>query len=115
MRGIIKKYTKRNCKTSAGVPFSMLDVEVNVVNENKEVRTYRGSLSFDFAKRYFQAYGKKTSETIGDECEITLVKTQYEKDGETRTATKIKYFNLLNDDGTPFILRREDKDSEIDF
>lgn len=113
MRGTIKKFAKRDCKAMNGTQFSMLDIFVDVVNDKNEVRTYRASLSWDFARKYFKAYGKTTSECVGAPCEVSLVRSQYERDGVVKTATKIKYFNLLTDEGTPF--RLVEKDSEIDF
>lgn len=114
MRGTIKKFAKRDCKAINGTQFSMLDIFVDVVNDKNEVRTYRASLSWDFARKYFKAYGKTTAECVGAPCEVSLVRSQYdERDGVVKTATKIKYFNLLNADETPF--RLIEKDSEIDF
>lgn len=113
MKGTIKKFSKRDCKAMNGTQFFMLDIFVDVVNDKNEVRTYRASLSWDFARKYFKAYGKTTAECVGAPCEVSLVRSQYERDGVIKTATKIKYFNLLTVDGKPFCL--VEKDSEIDF
>lgn len=56
-------------------------------------------------EKYFEHCGVKTKDTIGTPCEISLVKEQYTtKDGEQRQVTKIKYFNLLDENNKPIIM-----------
>lgn len=114
MRATIKRYVLRTCKGANG-SFQVLDIFADVVNDKNEVRTYRGQMGAEYAKKYFEHCGVKTKETIGLPCEISLVKEQYTtKDGEQRQVTKIKYFNLLDENNKPIIMYKNKVD-ELDF
>ena len=114
MKATIKKYVLRTCKGANG-SFQVLDIFVDVVNDKNEVRTYRGQMGAEYAKKYFAYCGVTTKATIGQPCEISLVKEQYTtKDGEQRQVTKIKYFNLLDENNKPIIMYKNKVD-ELDF
>ena len=95
-----------------GKKFKVLDFEVEVlVDEQKgEVKTRKGSMSEDYAKRYFAHCNTTTAEAIGEECEVVLSKRKYEKDGESRTIEFVKFLNLLDEDGKPIIMPKADEE-----
>lgn len=114
MKATVKKYVLRTCKGANG-SFQVLDIFADVVNDKNEVRTYRGQMGAEYAKKYFAYCGVTTKATIGTQCEISLVKEQYTtKDGEQRQVTKIKYFNLLDENNKPIIMYKNKVD-ELDF
>ena len=93
-----------------GKKFKKLDFTVDVlVNAEKgEVKTRSGSMSEDYAKRYFAFCNTTTTEQIGKEVEVVLAKRQYEKDGEKRTIEYVKFLNILDEDGKPIIMYNEE-------
>ena len=50
MKATIKKYVLRTCKGANG-SFQVLDIFVDVVNDKNEVRTYRGQMGAEYAKK----------------------------------------------------------------
>lgn len=111
MRGIVEKYELRKAKNkNTGKEFSFMDITVKIENDNREVRRYRASMSETFARKYFQAYGKKTSETIGAPCEVMLTRIAYtDSDGQTREVNRVKFFNLLDENGNIFKIKSDGK------
>lgn len=93
-----------------GKKFKKLDFTVDVlVDATKgEIKTRTGSMSEDYAKRYFKYCGTTTKETIGKTVDVILSKRQYEKDNEKRTFEFVKFMNLLDDAGEPIIMRKEE-------
>lgn len=99
-----------------GKKFKKLDFTVDVLVDPKkgEVKTRSGSMSEDYARRYFAYCNTTTAETIGKTVNVVLAKRQYEVDGEKRTIEYVKYLNLLDENGNPIIMPKSDA-SEIGF
>lgn len=120
MRGKLLKVELKTCEVkkgeNKGKKFKVLDFEVEVVlNEEKgEVRTLRGSMSEEYARKYFKYCGRSTREALGEEVEVITRKRKYEKGGEERTITEVKFLNLLDDEGKAIIMPKEGA-TELDF
>lgn len=93
-----------------GKKFKKLDFTVDVLVDAKkgEIKTRTGSMSEDYAKRYFAYCGTTTQKAIGKTVDVILAKRQYEKDGEKRTFEYVKFLNLLNESGEPIIMPKAD-------
>ena len=117
MKGILKSIKLRNVKTKDGKDFSVIDYVVDVITDEakQEVKTYKGNMSVEYAKKYFAFAGTTTKDQIGKEVEVVLSKRIWEKDGEQRTVTFIKYLNLLDEDGEAIIMNKKDSDDALDF
>lgn len=117
MKGILKSISKRTVKTKDNKTFDVVDFVVDVITDEakQEVKTYKGNMSIEYAKKYFAFAGTTTRDQIGKEVEVVLSKRIWEKDGEQRTVTFIKYLNLLNEDGKAIIMNKKESDDALDF
>lgn len=117
MKGILKSIKLRNVKTKDNKNFDVIDYVVDVVTDEakQEVKTYKGNMSVEYAKKYFAFANTRTSDQIGKEVGVVLAKRMYEKDGEQRTITYIKYLNLLDEDGKAIIMNKKEGDEALDF
>lgn len=117
MKGILKKIELKECVTKdkkskfRRVEF-VCDIKVDVKGN---IKTLRGSYSEEFAKKYFGYCGVKTKDLIGKEVECITGKREYENDkGEKRVIQFVKFMNVLDADGNPIIMPKEDV-KELDF
>lgn len=115
MKGIVKKIELKECQTKDKKnKFRVLEFTCDVtLNDKGEIKTLRGSWGEEYAKKYLAYLGMKSKELIGKEVDCTIAKRQYEKEGETRTINFIKYMNLIDKDGNPIYLPKEEED--LDF
>ncbi len=117
MEAILKKVSLNTYEIkkgeNKGKKFKKLDFTVDVLVDAKkgEIKTRTGSMSEDYAKRYFNYCGTTTQETIGKTVDVILAKRQYEKDGEKRTIEFVKFLNLLDESGEPIIMPKADTES----
>lgn len=109
MRGIIKGFKIRKVETKDGKSFEMLDYTADIViNDKGEIKTLKGSMSVEYARKYFAYCGVKTADLVNKEVAVTLAKRKYENaDGEERTVNFIKYLNVLNDEGEPIYMNKD--------
>lgn len=114
MKATIKKISMKTVTPANKPSFNKIVIEADVVfNDKGEVRTYKSEMSPEYAKKYFNYCGVSSKQAIGMKCEVTLRRREYEKDGEIRTFTEIKYLNLLDDEsGKPIIMPKETSGSE---
>lgn len=115
MEAVLRKIALKKCEVKKGErkgqKFNVIDFECEVlVDANKgEVKTRKGSMSEDYAKRYFAYCNTTTEEALNKPVDVVLAKRKYEnKDGEERTIEFIKFMNLLNEDGSPIIMPKPD-------
>lgn len=116
MKGILKRVEIKTCKAKSGVKFDVLKFEVQVVNDNHEVKLYKGSMGVDYAKRYAEYCGVKFMEQVGNTVEISIVQEEYtnKETNEKRIGTRIKYMNFLDEKGNKIILPSENTKT-LDF
>ena len=116
MKAILKRVEIKECKAKNGVKFDILKFEVQVINDNKEVKVYKGSMGVDYAKKYAAYCNTKFSEQVGNNVEVTLVQEEYEvkETNEKRIATRVKYLNFLDEKGNKIILP-SDNTKTLDF
>lgn len=116
MKGILKKIelkeytTKDNKKKFKKVEFTC-DVKID---EKGNIKTLKGSYGEEFARKYFEYCNVKTKDLIGKEVECVTSKKSFEKDGETKIVTYIKFLNVLDKDGNVIIMPK-DSQQELDF
>ena len=116
MKGILREVKLIECKNEAGAKFKLFEFKADVkINDKGDVKTLKGSYGEEFAKKYFTYCGVKTKDLIGKEVEVVVAKRSYEKDGETRVVNYIKYLNVLDSEGKPIYLPKDDEESELDF
>lgn len=115
MKGIVKKIELKECQTKDKKnKFKVLEFTCDVtINDKGEIKTLRGSWGEEYAKKYLAYLEMKSKELIGKEVDCTIAKRQYEKEGETRTINFIKYMNVIDKDGNPIYLPKEEED--LDF
>lgn len=116
-KGKITKVESRSCKTGAGVSFTMIDIHVLAVGERDEVKTYKGSFSVDYCKRYYtETCGVSGKDLIGRPCEAVIAQRSYVgKDGKDHVATFAKWVNLLDESGNPIFIKSESKETDLPF
>lgn len=116
MEGIVKSFKLRNVKTKDNKEFKTLDYVCDVVvNEEKgEIKTLKGSMSAEYARKYFAFCGVKTADLVNKKVNVVISKRKYENsNGEERTVNFIKYLNVLDEEGNPIIISKEE--NNIDF
>lgn len=116
MRGIVKKFELRTCETKDKKnKFKLLEFVVDVkINDKGDIKTLKGSYGEEYARKYLAFCGVKTKDLIGKEVEVSLAKREYEKDGERRTINYIKYMNVLDENGEPIYMPKDDEEG-VDF
>lgn len=116
MKGILKEIKKIECKTKEGKKFSLVEFKCDVkINDKGEIKTLRGSYGEEFAKKYFTFCGVKTKDLVGKTVDVVIGKRTYTNDeGEERTVNFIKYLNVLDEEGNPIRLPKDDE-TELDF
>lgn len=116
MKGILKGIKRIECKTKKGDKFSLIEFKCDVViNDKGDVKTLKGSYGEEFARKYFTYCGTKTKDLIGKPVDCVIAKKNIEKDdGTTLTISYIKYINVLDEEGKPIYLPKEDN-TEVDF
>lgn len=109
MNATIKKIGSKTIKID-GKQFTKIVIECDVVvNDKREIRTYRSEMSQDYAKRYFGFCKVSSKDLPGRKADVVLRKRAYDaNDGTVRYVTEIKYLNLLDDDGKPIIMKTEE-------
>lgn len=112
MRAILKTVTFKDCVTKDNKKFKVVNYTVDVTNEDtNEVKTYRGSMSCDYGKKYFEKCGYTSKSAIGCVVDVTLRKRAYTtKEGEQRVVTEVKYMNFIDTNGEKIFL--DDKNNE---
>ena len=112
MKAILREVKLIECKNSTGAKFRLVEFKADVkINDKGDIKTLKGSYGEEFAKKYFTYCGVKTKDLIGKE----VAKRSYEKDGESRVVSYIKYLNVLDKEGNPIYLPKDNEDSELDF
>lgn len=115
MRATIVGYALKTRTTHDGKKFKVLEIRCECKNQYDDVTSYRGTFSVDYMKKYFDYCGRTTDETIGCPCEISIAKREFETDeGEIRRYTCIRFFNLVDADGKPIIMKKSDNE-DVDF
>lgn len=117
MKGTVKKFEVRECTTRDKKKFKVIDFTVDVLvdEEKRLIKTLKGTMSEEYARKYFAHCGVKTKDLIGANVEVVVSKRQYDNaNGETRTIQFIKYLNVLDIDGNAIILN-EHKSNALDF
>lgn len=114
MKGILKRFELKKCETKAFGVIEKLVYECDVKQSDGDVKRYKGEMWLESARKYFEFAGRTTKTALGEEVEVILARKEYEKDGESRTYTYIKYLNFLDKNGEPIIMRKN-KVTELDF
>ena len=109
MKATVKNFKIRKVDTKDGKQFEMLDYTCDVqINDKGEIKTLKGSMSTEYARKYFAYCGVKTTELINKTVDVVVSKRKYENaNGEERTTTFIKYLNVLNTDGSPIVMPKD--------
>ena len=116
MKAIFKTITKKEYKTKKGNKFTKIEFTCDVkMNKEGDIKTLRGSYNEDFARKYLSFCGITTKDLIGTEVEVVVAKKSYESEGKMVTYNYIKYFNVLDVEGKPIYLPKEEKETDIDF
>lgn len=124
MKGILNKVEVVEIVKKDKTKFKKLNYEVDVVidDEKKEVKSYKGGMSFDYAKDYVDYCVnvindekiKKLKDFVGKKVEVVLAKRMYtNKDGEEKIYNYIKFLNFIDKNGHPIIKNKNVND--IDF
>lgn len=114
MEAVLRKLTLNQYEVkkgeTKGKKFKKLDFSCDVlVNAEKgEIKTRTGSMSEDYARRYFKYCELTTAEAIGKTVDVVLAKRRYtNKDGEERTIEFVKFMNFLDADGMSIIMSKD--------
>ena len=116
MIGIIKKFELKQFEKNDGKKFKKLVATIDIkLNERGDIKTVKGSLSEDYARKYFKYCGVTTKDLVGQNVDVTLAKRAYTDDeGNERQVTYAKFINVLNDEGHAIIMPKDDA-TTIDF
>lgn len=116
MKGKLKKIEIKELKTKDGKKFKKVEFTCDVAVDDKgTIRTLKGSYSEEFARKYFAYCEVKTKDLIGKEVECITAKRAYQNDkGEERITQFIRFLNVLDTDGNPIIMPKEDT-TPLDF
>lgn len=116
MIGIIKKFELKQFETQDGKKFKKLVATIDVkLNDSGDIKTVKGSLSEEYARKYFNYCGVTTKDLVGQNVDVTLAKRAYTDDeGNERQVTYAKFINVLNDEGHAIIMPKDDA-TTIDF
>ena len=116
MKAKLIKIEKKELKTKAGAKFSKIEFTCDVkINDKGDVKTYKGSYSEDYARRYFAYCKVTTKDLIGKEVDVSLAKRTYEHEGESRYVNYIKWLNVLDKDGNIIKMPSENSTTDLDF
>lgn len=109
MKGILKKIElKEFTKSSNNQKFKRVQVTVDVENEHGDIRTLKGTMSEDYAKRYFKFCGETTKTALGKPVEVVTARKKFVVENAERIYTYIKFMNFVNDKGEPIIMPKDD-------
>lgn len=116
MKATITKIMKKECTTTDGKKFSVIDIKCDVViNDKGDVRSLTSSMSMDYAKKYFNYCNVTSKQAIGMTVSVVAAKKVFKtKDDEERTYNYIKFLNFLDSEGNPIIMPK-DNDENIGF
>ena len=117
MKGKLKKIELKEFKTKDGKKtFKKVEFTCDVFIDDKGIiKTLKGSYSEDFARRYFAFCGVKSKDLIGKDVECVISKRAYENDkGEERAVNFIRFLNVLDHEGNPIIMPKDDIE-DLDF
>ena len=116
MEAILKKIELKEIKTKDNKKFKKIEFTCDVkLNDKGDIKTLKGDMGEEYARKYFSYCGKKTKEVIGEKVEVTTAKRAYsDANGNERVYNYIKYLKLLDNEGKPIYLPKEDAE-EIDF
>ena len=116
MKATITKISKKDCTTSDGKKFSVIDIKCNVTIDDKgNIHEAVSSMSIDYATKYFNYCGISSKEAIGKTVEVVLGKKEFTaKDGTNKIYTFIRFLNFIDNEGNPIIMRKDDN-SELPF
>ena len=116
MKAVLKKIAKRDCKTKKGTKFSVIDYTCDVEYSNGEVKTLRGSMSIDYAKKYFEFCNETSKSAINKDVEVVVAKRKYTDSNENeRTVNYVKYMNFIDENGNKIIMKSDTSEEDIDF
>lgn len=116
MEAILKRIELKEYQTRDGRKFKKVEFECDVEDSNHLIKTLKGSYSEEFARKYFEFCGVKTKDIIGKQVDCVVSKKAYENgNGEKRIYQFIRFLNLLDSDGKPIRMPREDSNIELDF
>lgn len=116
MKAILKSIKRKEYKTSKGTKFTKVEFTCDVkMNDEGDVKTLKGSYGEEFARKYFTHCGVLTKDLVGKEVEVTVAKKSFESEGEMRTYNYIKYINVLDKEGKPIYLPKEDGNEGLDY
>ena len=116
MKAVLKKIAKRDCKTKKGTKFSVIDYTCDVEYSSGEVKTLRGSMSIDYAKKYFDYCRVSSKDAINKDVEVVVAKRKYTDSNENeRTINFIKYMNFIDENGNKIIMKSDEKEEDLDF
>lgn len=116
MKGTLKRIEIKEYETKDKKKFKKVEFTCDVkIDDKGSIKTYKGSYSVEFAKKYFEYCDVKTKDLIGKQVECILGKRSYErKDGEEVTITYIKFLNVLDENGNAIIMPK-DTEQDLDF
>lgn len=115
MKGILKKVELKEYKKSDGKKFKKVEFIVDVIIKDGEVRTLKGNYSETFARDYFSQVGTKLKDLVGKEVGVVTAKKNFQgNDGLQHVYEYIKFINVLDEKGSPIIIKK-DTSEDIDF
>lgn len=116
-KGTIKKVEFKQFEAKSGDnkgrKFTKVIITVDVVTDAEKgyVQSVKGSLSLDYAKRYFEYCGMTSKSAIGKSVDARLQKRAYTAaDGSVHTVTEARFINFLDEAGEPIIMPKEDEE-----
>ena len=115
MKAIIRQVSMKQVQCKDGRKFDKVVIRCDVVKDEDRVFTRTAEMSVDYAKKYFAHCGFSSADLPGRVCEVTLQKRMFkDANGVDRVIESIKYLNMLDEEGNPIILRKE-QDTSMPF
>lgn len=106
---------KDGVKYKKGDLVNFVRVKVECVNDNGEVKIYKGTIGFDYFKDYLQYCGVKSKELMGKEVNVVTKRVRY-TDPVTKEyiySNEVKFLNVLNEEGKPILMPSKDSNLSL--
>lgn len=114
MKATIKKVSMKHITTQSGKKFDKVVITCDVVTDERgTLKTYNSEMNPDYAKRYFRHCGLTSKDLPGMPCDVILRRRAFtDKDGRDGAVTEIRWLNMLDKEGKPIIMPKEETSTE---
>ncbi len=113
LNAVIMSVEKKDYSTKDGRSFSKILFSVVAEGERTALK---GSMSVEYATKYFNFCGVKGSELVGKPCYVSVRDEVFlNKAGDPCTARKIRFLNLIDEDGNRLLLPRDEKEPSAEL